>query len=106
MPIHRGASVLNAYAQQILDTIERDGFYVRVPAGKQFYLYVTETIDKSKAVIGGTRLALKPAEDQDEDDSLASPRANVFRISPPNGREQNAAFVQPTPIIPTQPILH
>ena len=106
-PFTGAQGVLNAYAQQILDTIERDGFYVRVPAGKQFYLYVTETIDKSKAVIGGTRLALKPAEEsRTEEDSLAPPRANVFRISPPNGREQNAAFVQPAPIIPTQPILH
>ena len=38
------------------DSIQRDGFYVRVPAGKQFYLYVTQTIDESDAVIGGTRL--------------------------------------------------
>ncbi len=45
------ADVLNAYARQIQDTIARDGFYVRVPAGKQFYLYVTQTIDQ----VQGTR---------------------------------------------------
>jgi hypothetical protein len=48
-------SVLGTYAQQILASIERDGFYVRVPAGKQFYLYVTQTIDQGEAMIGGTR---------------------------------------------------
>ena len=45
------ADVLNAYARQIQETIARDGFYVRVPAGKQFYLYVTQTIDQ----VQGTR---------------------------------------------------
>lgn len=44
--------VLNTYARQILDTIEREGFYVRVPAGKQFYLYLTQTVDASKASLG------------------------------------------------------
>ena len=48
-------AVIGAYANQIYDSIQRDGFYVRVPAGKQFYLYVTETIDVSKAALGGTR---------------------------------------------------
>ena len=42
------ADVLNAYARQIQEAIARDGFYVRVPAGKQFYLYVTETIDQAR----------------------------------------------------------
>lgn len=50
--------VMNTYARQIMDTIEREGFYVRVPAGKQFYLYVTETMDASNASVGGTRIPL------------------------------------------------
>ena len=50
--------VLNTYARQIMDTIEREGFYVRVPAGKQFYLYVTETMDTAKASPGGSRQPL------------------------------------------------
>ena len=54
-PLAGAQSVLQAYAQQIYDSIQRDGFYVRVPAGKQFYLYVTQTIDESDATIGGTR---------------------------------------------------
>lgn len=46
------AQVLNAYARQIQETIERDGFFVRVPAGKQFYLYVTQTIDQASGKRG------------------------------------------------------
>jgi len=54
------SAVLNQYAQQILDSIKRDGFYVRVPAGKQFYLYVTQTIDLDKAQKGESLVDLKP----------------------------------------------
>jgi hypothetical protein len=46
------AGVLNEYAKQIQDAIERDGFFVRVPAGKQFYLYVTQTIDLARGTRG------------------------------------------------------
>ena len=45
--------VLDRYADQIAQTIERDGFFVRVPAGKQYYVYCTEAIDLSKAKVGG-----------------------------------------------------
>lgn len=38
------SQVLNSYAEQILDTIKREGVFVRVLAGKQMYLYVTETL--------------------------------------------------------------
>lgn len=47
--------VLGAYAKQIYDSIQQNGFYVRVPAGKQFYLYVTQTIDRNEAAIGESR---------------------------------------------------
>jgi hypothetical protein len=56
-PLQGAQNVLATYAQQILDTIQRDGFYVRVPAGKEFYLYVMQTIDKSDATVGGTRVS-------------------------------------------------
>jgi hypothetical protein len=52
-PLKGAQAVLDRYAQQILTAIERDGFYVRVPAGKQFYLYVTQTLDHGDAKIGG-----------------------------------------------------
>lgn len=43
------SAVINEYAKQISDSIKKDGFYVRVPAGKQFYLYVMQTIDQDDA---------------------------------------------------------
>ena len=46
-------SVLDRYAEQIAQSIERDGFFVRVPAGKQYYVYCTEAIDLSRAKVGG-----------------------------------------------------
>ena len=63
-PLQGAQNVLSTYAQQILDTIQRDGFYVRVPAGKEFYLYVTQTIDKSDAVVGGTRFIVTEPTNQ------------------------------------------
>ncbi|MDP1581236.1 MAG: TrbI/VirB10 family protein [Candidatus Didemnitutus sp.] len=42
-------AVLRDYAQQIRESIDRDGFYVRVPAGKAFYLYLTETLDLGRS---------------------------------------------------------
>ncbi|MEI6715752.1 MAG: TrbI/VirB10 family protein [Verrucomicrobiota bacterium] len=87
-PLVGAQQVLNVYAKQILETIQRDGFYVRVPAGKQFYVYVTQTIDKSKAVIGGTRLALLKAsevtEKEDLNDPIARLRRNLMRLAAPN----------------------
>ena len=56
-PLKGAQAVLDRYAQQILTAIERDGFYVRVPVGKQFYLYITQTVDEEDAKIGGTQTA-------------------------------------------------
>jgi hypothetical protein len=52
-PFVGAQEVLKVYAQQISDAIQRDGFYVRVPSGKQFYLYVLQTIDRANASVGG-----------------------------------------------------
>lgn len=65
-------TVIQAYAQQIYDSIQRDGFYVRVAAGKQFYLYITQTLDVSDASIGGTRFA--PDEFAETNQPAASSR--------------------------------
>ena len=62
-PLQGAQAVLDRYAQQILQAIERDGFYVRVPAGKQFYLYITQTVDEDDAKIGGTLTASLHAAD-------------------------------------------
>jgi hypothetical protein len=53
-PLKGAQDVLKIYSQRILEAIQRDGFYVRVASGKQFYLYIVQTIDRSEAVIGGT----------------------------------------------------
>jgi hypothetical protein len=42
-------AVLREYAQELREAIARDGFYLNVPAGKPFYLYVTQTLDLSQA---------------------------------------------------------
>ena len=56
-PFAGAQAVLQTYAQQIYDSIQKDGFYIRVPSGKQFYLYVLQTIDRSDASLGGTAIA-------------------------------------------------
>lgn len=58
------SAMLNQYAQQIADSIKRDGFYVRVPAGKQFYLYVEQTIDLDKARQGESTLGTEKSNDK------------------------------------------
>lgn len=45
--------VAEEYARRILQEIEKNGAYVRVPSGKPFYLYVSEPIVLSKAKVGG-----------------------------------------------------
>ena len=44
------------YADQVMKSIADDGVYVRVPAGKQFYLYVTQTVDLTKSTRGGSQV--------------------------------------------------
>ncbi|MBP6505970.1 MAG: TrbI/VirB10 family protein [Opitutaceae bacterium] len=48
------SAVLREYAQAMRDSIARDGFFLRVPAGKPFYLYVTQTLDLAQASRPGT----------------------------------------------------
>jgi hypothetical protein len=40
-------AILREYAQQLRDAVAKDGFYLRVPAGKAFYLYVTQSIERT-----------------------------------------------------------
>jgi hypothetical protein len=55
-PFQGAQAILQTYAQQIYDSIQKNGFYVRVPSGKQFYLYVLQTIDRADASFGGVGL--------------------------------------------------
>jgi hypothetical protein len=45
-------------SKRLLEQLEKNPFYVRVPAGATFYLYVTQTIDLGKATVG---LSLAPS---------------------------------------------
>jgi hypothetical protein len=76
--------VLERYAEQIASGIERDGFFVRVPAGKQFYVYCTEAIDLTKAVVAADdeRLAREEA-----DFAKQQQRSEVRRALPVNPYE-------------------
>ena len=40
------------YSKRLLERLDKDPFYVRVPASTTFYLYVTQTVDLGKATIG------------------------------------------------------
>ena len=55
------STVLRDYANQIRQAIERDGIYVRVPAGKPFYLYVTQTLDLGRAHRGPATFFQNPS---------------------------------------------
>jgi hypothetical protein len=55
-PFAGAQAVVQTYAQQIYDSIQKNGFYIRVPSGKQFYLYVLQTIDRADASFGGANL--------------------------------------------------
>jgi hypothetical protein len=63
-PFAGAQAVLQTYAQQIFDSIQKNGFYVRVPSGKQFYLYVLQTIDDADASLGGTTIPLTQENDE------------------------------------------
>ena len=63
-PFAGAQAVLQTYAQQIFDSIQKDGFYVRVPSGKQFYLYVLQTIDAADASLGGTGFSVNQETDE------------------------------------------
>jgi len=72
-------AVLDRYAQMVMDSIERDGFFIRVPAAKLFYVYVTEDILTGKATVGGSRRVRNVQADFLEDrklqEQVTQPRA-------------------------------
>ena len=40
------------YSQRLLETLQKDPYFIRVPAGRLFYLYVNQTLDLEKAARG------------------------------------------------------
>ena len=95
-PFKGAEKVLSVYAQRIYDAIQRDGFYVRVPSGKQFYLYVVQTIDRSEAAIGGS---LKPFAEEANANSPASLPTAAFGVAatptPDAARPNSTPLFQP-----------
>jgi len=65
-PFQGAQAVLQTYAQQIYDSIQKNGFYVRVPSGKQFYLYVMQTIDRADTSFGSVGIT------EEKDEQLAT----------------------------------
>src|SRR5882724_6925550 len=54
--VREGAGeVFDLYAQRTLKDNEQNGYFVRVAAGKEFYVYVVETVDPAKAKIAGIK---------------------------------------------------
>jgi hypothetical protein len=94
------AKVLNDFSwwQPVFDLLDPN---VRVPAGKQFYLYATQTIDKAKAVLGGTRLAKVVEEEAKAVDPLDPLRRQLIRrASPDAARPVPAAASEASAITP------
>lgn len=75
-PFKGADKVLSVYAQRIFESIQRDGFYVRVPSGKQFYLYVLQTIDRAEARIGGSGVPFVQTNEITNAESLVPPAVN------------------------------
>ena len=53
--------VFDLYAKRTLKDIEDNGYFVRVAAGKEFYVYVLESVDPQKASVAGIKLRIPPA---------------------------------------------
>src|SRR6185503_12975720 len=90
-PLKGAQQILEIYARRVYDAIQRDGFYVRIPSGKQFYLYVQQTIDRADAIMGG---AGKPF-----DEPISSAPITTIQIPAPDSpvffAEQNQQTNQP-----------
>ena len=94
-PLQGAQSVLDRYANQIQQSIERDGFYVRVPAGKQFYLYVTQTMDRADAKLGGELVSATATPNGSESSTATSPAQ--LRSNPNTSFPRTSKPIQPNP---------
>ena len=95
-PFEGAQKVLSVYAQRIYDAIQKDGFYVRVASGKQFYLYVLQTIDRADATVGGSAKAFA----EEDKSTLPTPQESPAISAAPMPPQ---AFAKPTSTPPFQP---
>lgn len=67
----------------LTDMISKQSYFVRVPAGTEFYLFVTQVIDLEKAKIANTKFNKKPAPSHEDGSKIskfsASSILNKFR---------------------------
>lgn len=91
-PFEGAEKVLSLYAQRIYDAIQKDGFYVRVPSGKQFYLYVLQTIDRAEATVGGSETAFATESKSSATPAIPSVLPNPY-----------PSFARPAITVPIQP---
>jgi hypothetical protein len=97
-PAQGAEAVLDRYAQMVMDSIERDGFFIRVPAGKLFYVYVTEDILTGKATVGGSRRLRQVQSDYLEDRTLQE------RVTQPRAERDAKAREEARNAFPYPPI--
>jgi len=81
-PFKGAEKVLSVYAQRIYEAIQRDGFYVRVPSGKQFYLYVLQTVDRDAATLGGSATPFAGADTAKPASEVQAPTFGVSATPP------------------------
>ena len=55
------SSVSDRYAQLMLDQIEGDGLFVRVPAGSEFYVYTLQVFEPQLASVAGLKQGQRPS---------------------------------------------
>ena len=55
-----GESVADRYAKLMLDQIEGDGLFVRVPAGTEFYIYTLQVFEPKLASVAGLKQGQRP----------------------------------------------
>jgi hypothetical protein len=69
--------VFDVYAQRALKDIEQNGYYVRVPAGKEFYVYVLESVNPDKAKMAGSAIVAPAKERASPPASSAIPAESI-----------------------------
>ena len=55
------SSVAERYAKLMLDQVEGDGLFVRVPAGTEFYIYLLQVFEPELASVAGLKQGRRPA---------------------------------------------
>lgn len=87
-------AVADRYAERTLALIERDGAYVRVPAGKQFYLYIRQPIILDEAKYGATLATEKLQDERRIEANPSIPRIPVVSIPPEVQKKQIETIIR------------